>query len=76
MSPPGREPGVKNARLTTRVSVWAEQDGTGIVTDSSTGYRLPNGAMRAPDVAWVERSRLAAVRRKASASFCRCAPIL
>jgi Uma2 family endonuclease len=37
---------------------WAERDGTGVVVDSSTGFRLPNGATRSPDAAWVLKSRL------------------
>jgi Uma2 family endonuclease len=31
--------------------------GTGIGFDSSTGFTLPNGAKRSPDVAWVRRER-------------------
>ena len=38
---------------------WTKRDGAGVVFDSSGGFVLPNGAMRAPDVAWVRRSRLA-----------------
>ena len=29
--------------------------------DSSTGFELPNGAVRSPDVAWVPRARLARI---------------
>ena len=29
--------------------------------DSSTGFRLPNGAIRSPDVSWVLRSRIEAI---------------
>jgi len=32
-------------------------DGTGIGFDSSTGFTLPGGAKRSPDLAWVRRSR-------------------
>ncbi len=31
----------------------------GDVFDSSTGFRLPNSAVRSPDVSWVSRERLA-----------------
>ncbi|MFH0342566.1 MAG: Uma2 family endonuclease [Chromatiales bacterium] len=34
-----------------------ERDATGIGFDSSTGFTLPNGAKRSPDLAWVERTR-------------------
>jgi Uma2 family endonuclease len=59
MPPTGGETGARNARLIAQVTQWAEQDGSGVVFDSSTGFDLPNGATRSPDVAWVKRSRLA-----------------
>ena len=40
---------------------WADSDQTGEVYDSSGGFILPDGAMRAPDAAWVRKSRLAAL---------------
>ena len=43
------------------VGVWAESDGTGQVFGSSTGFTLPNGATRSPDVAWVRNDRLDAL---------------
>lgn len=58
MPPAGGETGSKNAVLTTLVTSWALQDNTGVAFDSSTGFTLPNGAMRSPDAAWVRRSRL------------------
>jgi hypothetical protein len=59
MAPEGWESGIRGANLVTLLTQWGWQDGTGVTTGSSTGYFLPNGAMRAPDVAWVLRSRLA-----------------
>jgi Uma2 family endonuclease len=59
MAPAGGETGTRNAFLTTFLTNWALQDGTGVPFDSSTGFNLPNGATRSPDVAWVKRSRLA-----------------
>ncbi len=37
----------RNAGITAQLCEWALRDGTGIVTDSSGGYTLPNGAVRA-----------------------------
>ena len=37
---------------------WAKQDGTGTVVGASGGFRLPNGALLAPDAAWTVRERL------------------
>lgn len=59
MAPTGGETGWRNSRLITLLSVWAEQEGSGVVFDSSTGFVLPNGAIRSPDVSWVKKSRLA-----------------
>jgi Uma2 family endonuclease len=58
MSPVGGETGQRNARLVIAFGVWSQQDNDGFVFDSSTGFILPNGAIRSPDVAWVRRSRL------------------
>ena len=57
--PAGWETGHRNMKLAVQLGTWAEQDNTGIATDSSGGFRLPNGAVRAPDAAWVRRERLA-----------------
>ena len=59
MPPAGWETGHRNMKLTVQLGNWAEQDNTGIATDSSGGFRLPNGAVRAPDAAWIQRERLA-----------------
>ena len=61
MPPAGWETGRRNAGLTMELGVWAKRDGTGVVGDSSTGFKLPNGATRSPDAAWVRKSRLANV---------------
>ena len=37
---------------------WNRQRRSGYVFDSNTGFELPNGAMRAPDVAWVSKPRM------------------
>ena len=36
---------------------WSYRDGTGITFDSSAGFTLPNGAVRAPDASWLLLSR-------------------
>ena len=59
MTPTGGETGCRNSRLVAQLSVWADRDGSGVVFDSSSGFILPNGATRSPDVSWVKKSRLA-----------------
>lgn len=58
MPPAGWETAHRNMKLAVQLGAWAEQDSTGIATDSSGGFRLPNGAVRAPDAAWIRRERL------------------
>ncbi|TVQ64435.1 MAG: Uma2 family endonuclease [Spirulina sp. DLM2.Bin59] len=56
--PTGSETGKRNFRLNIQFGKWFEAHpelGEGF--DSSTGFCLPNGANRSPDLAWVARSR-------------------
>jgi Uma2 family endonuclease len=57
MSPTGGETGKRNAKLTARFVIWNESANLGEIFDSSTCFKLPNGAERSPDVAWVEQTR-------------------
>ncbi|MCP9493177.1 MAG: Uma2 family endonuclease [Pyrinomonadaceae bacterium MAG19_C2-C3] len=61
MPPTGGKTGRRNNLLAKSFLDWEEADGTGITFDSSTGFILPNGAKRAPNVAWVLKERLAAL---------------
>lgn len=61
MPPAGWETGNRNAEITMQLRLWAKREGTGVVSDSSAGFRLPNGSVLSPDASWVERSRLAAL---------------
>ncbi|HET8671862.1 MAG TPA: Uma2 family endonuclease [Candidatus Saccharimonadales bacterium] len=56
--PTGGDTGERNAEITMQLRLWAKRDGTGTTFDSSTGFRLPNGAIRSPDAAWIKHSRL------------------
>jgi Uma2 family endonuclease len=58
MPPTGWESGNRNAKLTARLELWTEADGTGLAFDSSTGFKLPNGANRSPDASWVKKERI------------------
>ena len=57
MPPTGGETGRSNFRLNVHFGNWALADGTGEGFDSSTTFRLPNGANRSPDVSWIRRER-------------------
>jgi Uma2 family endonuclease len=55
--PPRGGTGKRNAKLNQQLSNWADLDGTGFNFDSSTAFRLPNGATRSPDASWIKQSR-------------------
>jgi Uma2 family endonuclease len=57
MSPTSGATGNRNADLTAQLMNWSKIDRTGLAFDSSTGFRLPNGATRAPDASWVRKER-------------------
>ncbi len=57
MPPTGSETGGRNFNLIGQLWAWVNQDGTGIGFDSSTGFKLPNGALASPDAAWVKLER-------------------
>jgi Uma2 family endonuclease len=57
MPPSGGETGRRNFDLIVQLGAWVRQDATGVGFDSATGFRLSNGALRAPDMAWVTKSR-------------------
>lgn len=59
MPPTGFETGRRNSALNTDLSLWNRQRERGVVGDSSTGYTLPAGAVRSPDVSWISNERLA-----------------
>ena len=61
--------GHANAELTADFVAWARRDKTGKIFDSSSGFVLPNGAMRSPDVAWVRQDRLEALDYDPSEEF-------
>jgi Uma2 family endonuclease len=69
MTPAGGASGYRNAEIVGALRNWAIRDGSGLVFDASTGFLLPNGAMRAPDAAWVLRSRLELLSPEAKERF-------
>ena len=69
MPPTGGETGNRNAEITFQVQSWTRGDQTGVAFDSSGGFKLPNGATRSPDAAWVRRSRLAGLTREQKQKF-------
>jgi Uma2 family endonuclease len=63
MAPAGGETSKKNSRLNLLVGIWNEQTELGEVFESSCGYDFTalGGGKPAPDVSWIEKSRLEGV---------------
>ncbi len=61
IAPEAGSSGLGSSQLTLAFGNWAHGDGTGQVFGSSTGFKLPNGATRSPDVAWVRNERIEAL---------------
>ncbi len=59
MPPTGGISGNREAKAITRLSLWAESQNAGECFSSSTGFKLPNGAVRSPDAAFIAKDRLA-----------------
>jgi Uma2 family endonuclease len=53
MPPTGGETGYRNFRLGGELFVWNKVREEGIAFDSSTGFALPKGGDRSPDVEWI-----------------------
>jgi Uma2 family endonuclease len=59
VSPAGFRHGTVCVRLAARLGSFVEGHALGAVTDSSTGFRLPGGNIRCPDLAFVAKGRFA-----------------
>ena len=73
MSPTDSETGERNFNLIGQLGIWIKQDGTGVGFGSSGGFTLPNGAVRSPDAAWINRTKWEAIpaeQRKKFAPIC------
>ncbi|MBL7825223.1 MAG: Uma2 family endonuclease [Saprospiraceae bacterium] len=57
MSPTSSITGNRNFNLALELGFWNRQIQLGLVFDSSSGFTLPNGAVRSPDVAWIKKDR-------------------
>lgn len=61
MSPTNWETGERNGEIFGQIWLWNREKKAGKVFDSSTGFRLPNGAIRSPDVTWISLQRQSAL---------------
>lgn len=61
MPPTGSETGRYNAEFSIEIGIWNRRKKLGYTFDSSTGFKLPNSAVRSPDISWVSRERWDAI---------------
>src|SRR5579871_1198982 len=50
--------GLIHNQIQKQLNVWADADGRGVVNEAASGFVLPNGARRSPDVSWTLKSRI------------------
>ncbi|WP_421658448.1 Uma2 family endonuclease [Leptothermofonsia sp. ETS-13] len=74
MAPVGGESGNREAELITDVEIWNRRTQQGYVFSSSTIFKLPNGANRSPDVAWIQKERWEALTLEQRRKFPPTAP--
>ncbi len=74
MAPAGWASGRRNTDIVGALWDWARRDGTGVVTDASSGFQLPDGSVLGPDAAWIRRDRLASLTADQMERFLPLAP--
>jgi Uma2 family endonuclease len=74
MSPTFFHTGRKNSRICQRLVEWNDRAGLGECADSSTGFTLPNKAIRSPDASWLSHERIATLTPEQLNGFAPIAP--
>ncbi|MFM5983634.1 MAG: Uma2 family endonuclease [Sphaerospermopsis kisseleviana] len=74
MSPTGGGTGKRNVEISADFVFWNRQNKLGVCFDSSTCFKLPNGANRSPDVAWIKKARWDALTLEEQEKFPPIAP--
>lgn len=69
MPPTGGETGNRNFEITVQLGIWNKQYNLGKGFDSSSGFKLPNGANRSPDASWVQQERWEALSQQQKRKF-------
>jgi Uma2 family endonuclease len=64
----------RNFQILLQLGNWSLEDGLGECFESSGGFRLPSGAIRSPDAAWVAKERLDALTDEQREGFLPLAP--
>jgi Uma2 family endonuclease len=74
MPPTGGGTGRRNFDIGVEFGLWNRQACSGVCFDSSTCFKLPNGADRSPDIAWIRQDRWDALTTAQQETFPPIAP--
>jgi Uma2 family endonuclease len=69
MPPTGGETGIRNFSLIFEFGKWLEKHPSGVAFDSSTVFKLPDGAKRSPDLAWATNEKWSALSAEEKKKF-------
>lgn len=73
MAAEGSETGHRNFEISVMLGIWVRANG-GVGFGSSAGFTLPNGAIRAPDAAWITSQRWQVLPATEKTGFARIVP--
>lgn len=71
---PGTETSFYNYDIGLELGIWNRKHKLGRISESNGGYILPDESMRAPDIAWISKQRLASLSLKDRQGFMRVCP--
>jgi Uma2 family endonuclease len=66
--------GNRNSKITKKLAIYEDKNPSGLSFDSSTGFLLPNKAIRSPDASWISVDRWNALRPEERKKFVPLAP--
>lgn len=69
MSPTFSSTGIITTKFLIHLGLWNEKHQLGICFDSSTGFKLPNNAIRSPDISWMSKEKWEQLSIKEQKSF-------
>ncbi len=69
MAPEGSDTGMRSIEISADLVFWNRRKKLGVAFGSSTGFILPNGAMRSPDASWILKERWEALTPEQQSKF-------
>jgi Uma2 family endonuclease len=69
MAPEGSDTSMRSIEFGADLVIWNRRKKLGVAFGSSGGFILPNGAMRSPDVSWIDKERWEALTVEQQSRF-------